>query len=461
MENMKMSAKALIKIRLTSSTKAKQQILKHEIEQPYGETLMDILFYTYNPFMMYGLTKKTLDKIEPSMHTSVQTDEKAVFKFLDLLDKSNINDSLRDEAKSLLVSIEDKEVRDMIEGIMVKDLKIGMNVKSLNKVCGDSFIPSFNVQLAESYSKQKPGSLDGKEVWVTTKLDGFRIVYDPTIKKFFTRAGQEYEGIDHLIPECDKLSEELSQQIGGYGTMVMLDGELLHKPVDGLNSQELYSLTSSAARKKGQHKDKLNLQFNVFDFIPVPEFRFGTTTLKYKTRRNAMNIVFSLKQFENLIPVETLYHGTFSEEILMGLLKDVEANGGEGLMINTDGVYECRRTKSLLKVKTFHSADVLVTDVYEGEKGKEFEGTLGGVTIQFLYNGEVRTCNCGSGFDKDERELFFNNPELIIGKIIEINYFEVSKDSKTGTESLRFGTYQHRIREDKTVDDITDVAINN
>ena len=92
-------------------------------------------------------------------------------------------------------------------------------------------------------------------------------------------------------------------------------------------------------------------------------------------------------------------------------------------------------------------------------KGKEFEGTLGGVTIQFLYNGEVRTCNCGSGFNKDERDLFFNNPELIIGKIIEINYFEVSKDSKTGIESLRFGTYQHRIREDKTIDDITDVAL--
>ena len=157
--------------------------------------------------------------------------------------------------------------------------------------------------------------------------------------------------------------------------------------------------------------------------------------------------------------MHALYSGKFDEEVLMSLLRQVEAEGGEGLMINTDGVYETKRTKKLLKVKTFHSADVLVLDVYEGEKGKEFEGTLGGVTIKFLHNGEERTCNCGSGFDKDERELFFNHPETIVGKIIVINYFEVSKDGKTGTESLRFGTYQHRIRDDKTEKDITDVAI--
>ena len=64
----------------------------------------------------------------------------------------------------------------------------------------------------------------------------------------------------------------------------------------------------------------------------------------------------------------------FSEESLMCLLEEVESQGGEGLMINLNGKYECKRTKQLLKVKTFNSADVLVVGVYEGEKGKEFEG---------------------------------------------------------------------------------------
>ena len=105
--------------------------------------------------------------------------------------------------------------------------------------------------------------------------------------------------------------------------------------------------------------------------------------------------------------------------------------------------------KELAIEKGFVSSIILVEVVNPAET----------FTMKFLYNGEVRTCNCGSGFDKEERDMFFKNPELIIGKVIEINYFEVTKDSKTGTESLRFGTYQHRIREDKTAEDITDVAL--
>ncbi len=455
MENMKRVAELLEKVRQTSSSNAKKDILEKAKDD---ETLKKVLYYCMNPYMMYGISNKTIDKLKPDSMNYVKANEQDVFDFLDTLSKSNINDALRKQAKTLLESIEDEQVRDMVQKIMVKDLKIGCNVTTVNKVFGKNFIPSFEVQLAESYAKQKPGFLKDKEVWITTKLDGFRIVYDPYRNEFYSRAGQLYEGLDHLKESCHKLSVKLSE-VANLSELVMLDGELVHEPVEGLNSLELYSLTSSAARKKGYHKDKEKLQFNVFDFIPVSEFQSGITRIKYKARRNHMDKVFNLWKYTGIVPVHALYSGKFDEEVLMTLLRQVEAEGGEGLMINTDGVYETKRTKKLLKVKTFHSADVLVLDVYEGEKGKEFEGTLGGVTIKFLHNGEERTCNCGSGFDKDERELFFNHPETIVGKIIEINYFEVSKDGKTGTESLRFGTYQHRIRDDKTEKDITDVAI--
>ena len=53
---MKKVAKVLEMVRKTSSTNAKQAILQHENEQEYGETLRNVLYYTYNPFMMFGLT---------------------------------------------------------------------------------------------------------------------------------------------------------------------------------------------------------------------------------------------------------------------------------------------------------------------------------------------------------------------------------------------------------------------
>ena len=461
MENMKKVAKVLDIVRKTSSTNAKQAILQYENEQEYGATLRSVLYYTYNPFMMFGLTDKTLQVVRPNIMTYARATEEDVFLLLEELANNNINDYLRSEAKRLLLTINDDEVREMVQGIMVKDLKLGVNVTTLNKVFGKGFIPKFDVQLAESYAKQKPGSLRNKEVCITEKLDGFRIVYNPVQEKFFTRKGQEYEGLEHLIPELNDLCVAISEDNLVHGEDVVIDGELVHEPVEGLNSQELYALTSSAARKKGRHRDKLKLQFHVFDFVPLNEFMSGLTTLRYKTRRSIMDVAFvALSDLKHVKPVTVFYMGKFDEEILLTHLKQVEALGGEGLMINLmEGTYECKRTKKLLKVKTFKDADVLVTGIVEGT-GKNL-GKLGAVEVKFLHNGKEMTCEVGSGFTDDERLVYWEHPETIIGKVIEVKYFEVTQNEKDKTKySLRFPTFQHRIRTDKDEQDITDVEKN-
>ena len=457
MKQMKDVALLLEKVSNTSSTKAKQQLLENGDKQEYSVTLRGVLYYCYNPFLMFGLSEKILNNTIPKTMTYAIANEHEVFDVLDTLAQSNINDELRMLAKRLLMSIEDEQVRNMVQGIMVKDLKLGVNVTTLNKVFGKDFIPTFEVQLAESYAKQKEGSLKNKEVWITTKLDGFRIVYDPIKNEFYTRKGQLYEGLDHLKDSCYKLSLRL-METAGLSELVMLDGELLHQPVEGLNSQELYALTSSTARKKGYHKDKEKLEFNVFDFIPVSEFQSGKTTMKYKARRNHMDKVFNLWKYTGIVPVHALHSGKFDEEVLMNLLKQVELEGGEGLMINLDATYKTKRTKDLLKVKTFKDADVLVLDVVEGT-GKN-EGSLGAVLVQFLYDGKPMTCEVGSGWYDSERSFYWRNPDKLIGKIIEIRFFEVTQNQKDKTQySLRFPTFAHRIREDKDEKDITDVNL--
>ena len=450
MENMKRVAELLERVRQTSSSNAKKDILEKAKDD---KTLKKVLYYCMNPYMMYGLSNKTLDKLKPDI-VSNKANEQDVFDFLDILSKSNINDALRKQAKTLLMSIEDEQVRDMVQKIMVKDLKIGCNVTTVNKVFGKNFIPTFEVQLAESYAKQKPGFLKDKEVWITTKLDGFRIVYDPYKNEFYTRAGQLYEGLDHLKESCHKLSVRLSE-VANLSELVMLDGELVHEPVEGLNSLELYSLTSSAARKKGYHKDKEKLQFNVFDFIPVSEFQSGITRMKYKARRNHMDKVFNLWKYTGIVPVYALYSGKFDEEVLMSLLRQVEAEGGEGLMINTDGVYETKRTKKLLKVKSFFDADVYVVDVEEGT-GRN-EGKMGAAKVMFKYGGQELYTHIGSGWSDEQREYYWNHKDELVGKVIECQYFETSKDAKTGIINLRFPTFNGRVRNDKGIEDITDV----
>ena len=461
MENMKKVVEVLEKVRKTSSTNAKQQLLENGDKQDYSVTLRGVLYYCYNPFLMFGLSEKILNNTMPKTMTYTIANEHEVFEVLDTLAQNNINDELRTLAKRLLMSIEDEQVRKMVQGIMVKDLKLGVNVTTLNKVFGKDFIPKFDVQLAESYAKQKPGALKNKDVCITEKLDGFRIVYNPVQEKFFTRKGQEYEGLEHLIPELNDLCVAISEDNLVHGEDVVIDGELVHEPVEGLNSQELYALTSSAARKKGKHRDKLKLQFHVFDFVPLNEFMSGLTTLRYKARRSIMDVAFvALNDLKHVKPVTVFYMGKFDEDILMTHLKQVEALGGEGLMINLmEGTYECKRTKKLLKVKTFKDADVLVTGIVEGT-GKNL-GKLGAVEVKFLHNGKEMTCEVGSGFTDDERLDYWTHPETIIGKVIEVKYFEVTQNEKDKTKySLRFPTFQHRIRTDKDEQDITDVEKN-
>ena len=59
--------------------------------------------------------------------------------------------------------------------------------------------------------------------------------------------------------------------------------------------------------------------------------------------------------------------------------------------------------------------------------------TLTNVIIEHKGN----TVSVGSGFSLEERSRYYENPNLIIGKEITVQYFEKSKD-KDGKESLRF-----------------------
>ena len=92
-------------------------------------------------------------------------------------------------------------------------------------------------------------------------------------------------------------------------------------------------------------------------------------------------------------------------------------------------------------------ADLLITNTYEGT-GRNSK-KLGGIEVEFIHKNIHYKCNCGSGFNDTERVKYFNNPDLLIGKIATIQFFEISENDKGGC-GLRFPIWTGRIREDKT-----------
>ena len=75
---------------------------------------------------------------------------------------------------------------------------------------------------------------------------------------------------------------------------------------------------------------------------------------------------------------------------------------------------------------------------------------MGQIKVKFIHEGKEYYSYVGSGFSLEERRLYLDKPELIVGKVVEIGYFEISSNESTGDYGLRFPTWKGIIRDDKT-----------
>lgn len=417
-----------------SSKTGKEKLLKDNVgELGFREALTFLL----NPYIVTGISKKKITK-KVDMETDYTPD--SIFTLMDYLKENNTG---RDKdiatVQQFIRNQESQELMQFISKFVSKEVKLGISEKTVNKVYGAGTIPAFAVQLAESFAK-KEEKLTG-EFYVTLKLDGNRciaIVDKDGKSRFFTRAGQPITGLTEIE---SKLSE-----LKGIEKGMVLDGELLLENPNNLHSKDLFQATQKVVRKDGE---KTNLIFYVFDVMGYDGFLEGKSHSTYETRRErgleTLSSYFEDSKCIEVLPV--LYKGS-DKNVIPLLLAEVEAEGHEGLMINTaNGYYQTKRTSDLLKVKSFKSADLICVGVEEGS-GRN-EGRLGAIIVE--YKGG--TTKVGSGFSDEDRNILWEHEDEIIGKIVEVKYFEESKDSKTNQVSLRFPTFV-TIRNDKSIDDI-------
>lgn len=420
---MKQITQIIDNLRNTSSTNDKIQILKDNKD---NKLLQKVLYYTYNPFMKYGITEKSLTNESMVSDYTIN-----IFGLLDILSESNINDSLRSITNHFLFSIEDKNIKDLYTCMLLKDLKCNISAKTINKVWKD-LIPQFNVMLANKYWDKKD-KVEGKEFIITKKLDGSRfvIIKDKNGNvKFYTRQGQEVDGLVEFTNDITKIPNN-----------TVIDGEILLNK-EGLHSKDLYRETMKEFRKKGE---KHNLILNAFDILTLDEFKKGISETPCKERKEILKELIDTSNFTNIINVDIRYIGKDTNKILELLDKAIE-NDEEGIMINlADAPYECKRSNNILKVKKMQTCDLKIVGYEEGTGN--LKGTLGSFIVEYKDN----TVGVGSGYSLEEREEFWNNKDNLLGRVIEVQYFEESIDSKTNKPSLRFPVFKYLREEGKEV----------
>lgn len=327
--------------------------------------------------------------------------------------------------------------QDFLCHVFAKDLKVGITAKSINKALGKGFIREFSVQLAHPFHKYVH-KVEGKYFTLTQKLDGHRavcIVKDGK-PKFYTRKGLPIDGME--VQE-----QEVRHLLGNDPWDLVLDGELLLPNTAGLATKDLFRETSKVLRSKT--KDKSDIIFNVFDFVFYDEFVKGVSTTGFSTRKQALYDCFADRpNLEHLKLVQDLYIGNDLSMIHELQQTMVKPNGWEGLMLNLNsGKYQTKRTTGLLKIKDFLDADVYVKDVFEGTG--RLAGKLGGVVIDYKGN-DVKV---GSGFSDEERDLYWQHPDQIVGHLIQVSYFEETHNQNDDKLSLRFPTFV-TVRDDKS-----------
>ena len=405
------------------------------------EDILYLLDFIYNPYITTGISTKSYSRFHNKLY--IDNYPKNIFNStrdaLEYLKVHNTgDDNTRElmfsyyiniylyEVKTLLETGQSVDIHELFYYIITKNIQLGIDSKTINKVI-PWLIPEFNVQLANKYF-DKPEVVEGKEFVLTTKIDGSRIIAmkDDGKVSFWTRQGQKYEGLVDLEKELLECNDD----------NFVFDGEIVAIDTDKENT---YKNTMKLSRTKDLEKHGLKML--VFDYMPIANFKAQKCPIDYSTRRAQLSVIFDSNCFKYFELLPILYKGTDTSKIVE-ILNEQVSKGEEGIMLNIcNAPYDFKRTNNLLKCKKFKDTEVEIIGFEEG--ANKLAGTLGAFVCKYKDN----IVKVGSGLSDEDRSYFWANRDKYLGKLLTVKYFEVSVDSKTGLESLRFPIYM-RVRED-------------
>lgn len=172
----------------------------------------------------------------------------------------------------------------------------------------------------------------------------------------------------------------------------------------------------------------------VFDCLTLEEFDSKTSTRCLSDRRSAWSFTSDNVQVLQQTRIQ-------NEEHLFQLIEHAKSQKYEGLMLRKDVPYEGKRSKHLLKCKTFCDGEYTLIRIDTDKHRMLRDGKE--VTIPVMAQAWIEhkgfPVAVGSGWSQEERIRYYARPHELIGKMITVQYFEETMN-KSGGISLRFPT---------------------
>ena len=403
-------------MRDTSSSLEKVEILKQQ-----SEFIKKVLEYTYNPYKQYYVTSKTCKKNSGLFKYNTH---ETIFSLLD--DLTNRKYTGHDAIAQINGFITaNPGYEDLIYSIIDKDLKTRTGAKVINKAF-PNLIPEFNVALAKTF-EEKDVDLNAAEWYASRKLDGVRClaVVDEMGKcTLYSRMGKELTTLNKI-----KYAIEATGIIN-----YVFDGEICLLDKDG--NEDFQGVMKELRRKDHQIE---NPTFMIFDMIHKTDFDKGKSTDILSERLHTLRTWLGprYKTKETLCYLDQAIITDYRHFDMWNQM--ASDNNWEGFMLRKDTFYEGKRSKNLLKVKSFYDAEyeVLGWDIDTHEVVRDGKSESMTMLSQVWIEHKGYIVKVGSGFTQEQRLQYMDGS--ILGKTITVQYFEETKNDKGGI-SLRFPT---------------------
>lgn len=426
----------LDEIRSESGSNAKMEILSKYKD---NQLLKRVLYYTYSKRLKFH--QRIIPEYTPDLANRLTLSE-ALDVLLGLSKRESTGNDAIDTLRNCLQGCTTDDAH-VIERIIDRDLKIGMNRANINKVFKD-LIEKTPYQGASSFKKKLAENiLSEGEARSQIKMDGryCNAVIAEDRVYLESRSGEET-----YLP-----SSNLTIQLESFPEGCVVNGELTMDGIDRNTSNgivnSLISISTKLREGEEVEKDIANLQkrhgldyqealdkvkYTVWDMVTYEEYLAKESKRPYDLRIEQLKRFISRTNSTNIEFVEEKIVTTYSEAMMH--FQDALSRGLEGTILkSTTARWKDGKPKWQVKMKLEIDLDMEIVGFNYGTPGTKNEHLISSLNVESSC-GLVKTRP--TGITEKDMKFITENQESLMGKVIEMKCCGLSHDNEGNYSTL-------------------------
>ena len=413
----------------SNSSNYKLDVLKKYKGNSELEKLLE-LTYNRNKYN-FNISKNCILQNSKFLNTLGNKIIDEVLTDIETLGSGSIRGNKAHEFVDDLLKTLDKENKEILLNLLGRDLKIGLNIKSINKVF-KNLIPKPNYMRCAVLSEKTLKKINFP-AFIQLKMDGtYREIHvaDGQVTGK-TRSGEEYFN--------PVLFKEMMNFPNGYYT-----GELTIEGESRFTGNGLINSLNPPYEK---------ITYTVWDYLTDDDYLEKTKTPYYSRFESLSDIIEKHKS--NRVKLVPNHEVNSIDEALKYVSDWMEQGLEGGVLKDKHNCFKNGTSGTQLKIKLKVDAEMRITGFTDGTVGTKREGKIG--AIQFSNDEGTIKGQC-SGFSDAELDLFTKNKDNLIGRIISVEFNDLVKAENNDYYALSHPRFIE-IRNDKDETDTLEKVI--